>query len=118
MLSNSICNANKEEDSTSSNGKRRTVLTVRGHHPDFAEWWKACTNKVRRPEASRAYSKARTKATREQLLDGWSHYTTTETYLRGYPCNPATWLNQERWNDQPAEIRPTNGYDPHEECGI
>ena len=75
----------------------------RGFVADFAVWYGRYPKKVGRPVAFKSYVKARRNgATAEQILTG------LETYLRTKPeyadwCNPATWLNQERWSDEPTE---------------
>ena len=69
----------------------------------FDEWWEACPKKVGKGAARKAYQKAVKKADPATLLDGiraasmiWSRDKTEKRYIP----NPATWLNQERWEDE------------------
>jgi len=75
----------------------------------FAEWWSAYPRKVGKPAARNAFARA-TKggATLEQLtagLEGWAAYWQARDDPEFVPY-PATWLNQERWNDEPPQQRP------------
>lgn len=76
--------------------------------PDFeakqafeSEWWPAYPHKVGKPDAMRKYIAAHRKAGTDALLAGLQTYIRTKPPDRPW-CNPATWLNQERWNDKPA----------------
>lgn len=65
-----------------------------------AEFWPAYPNKVGKPEALKAFLKARHRAPLESImagLDAYRHKTDDRPW-----CNPSTFLNQDRWNDQPA----------------
>lgn len=72
---------------------------------EFEVFYQAYPHKVGRPAAAKSFTKANKKAPLEQILAG------LETYIGSKPpdrpwCNPATWLNQERWNDHPAPVQP------------
>lgn len=71
--------------------------------PDFAEqFWGAFPNKVGRKAAIdklERIGKTR-RVSFEELMAGLHGYV-TKTDDRPW-CNPLTWLNQERWTDQPA----------------
>lgn len=69
----------------------------------FDYWWEEYPHKVGKGAARLAYARALTKTNHEELVNGIIRYISTKPPDRDY-CNPATWLNQERWNDQPAEI--------------
>ena len=68
---------------------------------DFSEWYGRYPNKVGKGAAVRAYQGARRKADQATLLDGLDRYIAGKPPDRPW-CNPATWLNQDRWLDQPA----------------
>ncbi|MBP2229370.1 hypothetical protein J2847_002664 [Azospirillum agricola] len=70
---------------------------------DFAEWYGRYPHRVGRPAAERAYRAARKRgATREDLLAGAIRYRERLAHPEApRPCNPATWLAQERWTDEP-----------------
>lgn len=69
----------------------------------FYEWWAVYPRKIAKPNAVKAYQAAVKKTTSETLLAAvgklageWSGRSRDE--LKFCP-HPATWLNQERWND-------------------
>lgn len=70
----------------------------------FDVWYQRYPHKVGRAAAEKAFLKAIQKTSVEVLRLG------VERYIRDKPpdrswCNPATWLNQERWLDEPEEIK-------------
>jgi len=73
----------------------------------FDEWWALYPHKVGKPVALASFDKALKLpgVTYDQILNG------LQRYIEGKPpdrqwCNPSTWLNQQRWNDQPAVVQP------------
>ena len=76
------------------------------HTDDFAAWWELYPRKVGKGQAARAYRTARKKATAEALT---AAIVTQGPLLmaRGaqYCPHPATWLNGERWRDEPADLQ-------------
>lgn len=72
----------------------------------FAEWYEKYPHKVGKAAAEKAYSGALKKADPEALAAGLEAYIAAKPPDRAW-CNPATWLHQERWLDQPATA--TNG---------
>lgn len=72
-----------------------------GHSPhEFSEFWAAYPHKVGKGAAVRALSQALRKATMAEIMAGLTAYA-SKSDDRPW-CNPATWLNQERWTDAPA----------------
>lgn len=71
-------------------------------HEFFDEWWKSYPHKIGKGAADKAYHKALKKAQAHELLDGIEKYKKSKPPDRAW-CNPATWLNQERWKDEPDE---------------
>ena len=73
---------------------------------DFDTFYAAYPRRVGKLDAIRAYAKARTVATADEILAG------VESYKRNKPeyadwCHPATWLNKGRWMDEydePARV--------------
>ena len=63
-------------------------------------FWTTYPNKVGKPKALEAFLKARRKVSLELILAGLELYRNKKDD-RAW-CNPATWLNQERWGDEPA----------------
>lgn len=70
----------------------------------FEDFWATYPNKVGKAEAVKAFAKASRKAPLEAIMAGLRAYV-AKTDDRPW-CNPATWLNQERWTDEPAATSP------------
>lgn len=70
---------------------------------DFEEFWKSYPNKVKKQKALTAYKKAREKADALTLLKGLNAYIHNKPEWQAW-CHPSTWLSDNRWNDEPAEI--------------
>ena len=69
---------------------------------DWSAWWAAYPRKRGKGQALRAYRTARKKATAEELLTAISQQSKSLTARGAEYCPyPATWLNGERWTDQP-----------------
>lgn len=68
----------------------------------FEVWYGEYPHKVGRAAAEKAYRSALARASPERLLDGLRQYVVSKPPDREW-CNPATWLNQHRWLDEPAE---------------
>lgn len=84
---------------------------------DFDAWYEAYPRKVARPAAFKAYLKARKKADAATLLAGIEAYRKRKPDYADW-AYPATWLNSERWLDQPDSLpaNPVNGHqDPDAE---
>lgn len=75
---------------------------------DFAEWWEEYPHKVSKSAAAEAYRRALSRAGPAELLAGLRRYVAQKPPDRQW-CNPATWLSQDRWLDQPAMLLPING---------
>ena len=74
---------------------------------DFDAFWAAYPHKVGKADARLKFPKALEKAALPELLAGLQRYIAEKPPDRSW-CNPATWLHQERWGDQPAPV--TNGH--------
>jgi uncharacterized protein YdaU (DUF1376 family) len=70
----------------------------------FLSWYEKYPHKVGRAAAARAFKAAFNKASLLELEAGLERYVKTKPPTTPW-CNPATWLNQQRWLDQPAGIR-------------
>jgi hypothetical protein len=71
---------------------------------EFDQFWSLFPNKVGKRDAERAFANARSRAPLDAILDGLRRYA-AKTDDRPW-CNPATFLNQNRWEDQPATAPP------------
>jgi Protein of unknown function (DUF1376) len=68
----------------------------------FEQFWKQYPHKVGKREAQKSFDAVlrQKRATFEDLTCGLERYI-AKTDDRPW-CNPATWLNQDRWQDEPA----------------
>jgi hypothetical protein len=82
----------------------------------FDEFWEAWPNKVGKPAARKAYKAAAKRHNGldpfdTELMAGMQRYIAEKPVDRPW-LNPATFLNQERWLDQPAPVyQPPKGAD-------
>jgi len=68
---------------------------------EFLEFWAMYPHKVGKPVAEQSYSKARDKNfTKEQIFEGLEKYIKSKPPDRSW-LNPATFINQERFTDEP-----------------
>ncbi len=73
----------------------------------FERWWSHYPSKTGKAAAAKAWRTASKKLGIDDLVAAADRYATSDQVQRGYVCNPATWLNQERWLDeapQPAAV--------------
>src|SRR4051812_31711330 len=96
--------------------KRVREVTAPGWH----EFWTAYPHKIGKHAAERAYRRALASTSPSELRAGLRRYLETKPVERPW-CNPATWLNQGRWLDEPAEqpellmpIHGGRGHGPHQ----
>lgn len=66
---------------------------------DFSEWWSAYPRRVGKLAALKAYTKARSMASAQELLSGIDRYKRAKPDYADF-CFPATFLNQGRWMDE------------------
>lgn len=76
---------------------------------EFAEFWTVFPNKVGKRDAEKSFVAARLRADFASIMEGVRRYA-AKTDDRPW-CNPTTFLNQDRWSDQPAtaQSRPQTG---------
>jgi hypothetical protein len=89
-----------EEDQTPSLRSREIAIVDR-----FAEFWSAYPRKVGKPSGQKAWDKAmKRKADPEQIILAARRYATDPRRSASdikYTAHPATWLNDERYLDEP-----------------
>lgn len=78
--------------------------TSKRERDEFERWYEHFPNKVGKGAAWKAWPSARKQASYEVLCGGLRRYL-AKTDDRPW-CNPATWLNQGRWQDEPAQVSP------------
>lgn len=91
-----------------------TVLKEKNKKENFETWYANYPHKVGKAAAEKAFDQAIKKTTLQELITGLESYKKSKPPDRAW-CNPATWLNQERWKDEPdyttAEKENRNGYE-------
>ena len=97
-----------EEDTDQKEDKPLSDARKTRLHSDFPSnafdrWYAAWPHKVGKDAAFRKFETIRKsgKVTFAELMAGVQRYIATKPPERDW-CNPATWLNQGRWADQPA----------------
>jgi len=73
----------------------------------FDAFWTAYPHKVGKGNARRAWKTATQKASAEVITAGAHRYAADPTRSPNYTAHPTTWLNGERWADEP-ETKPDN----------
>jgi hypothetical protein len=81
------------------------ALDVRNPSLSFDDFYEAFPRHEGKGAAKKAYAKALSKASAEALLSGAVRYGSDPNREPGFTCLPATWLNQERWDDDPLPPR-------------
>jgi uncharacterized protein YdaU (DUF1376 family) len=70
---------------------------------EFETWWPHYPNRVDRGHAIKAFARARETATLEDLIAGAKRYAALVAGKEAtFIAMPATWLNGERWKDEPS----------------
>ena len=90
--------------------------TASGKPSGFARWWEAYPNKVGKQAAERAYATACRKIGGPDpprvLLDGLQRALASGVWDDGFIPHPTTWLNQGRWDDEPApKLQPRRAHE-------
>jgi hypothetical protein len=101
-----------ERDNRDSAPHNRETSLSETNNASFAAFYGAYPHKVGKPLAERAFGRAVKKADLATIMaglatwcDGWR---ADHTETRFIP-HPSTWLNGERWNDQPPPPPRSNG---------
>jgi hypothetical protein len=67
---------------------------------EFAAFWATYPRRVSKPNAMKAYQKARIQATAEEIMAGVRVYLRHLPEETRYVPYAASWLNAERWTDE------------------
>lgn len=90
-----------------------TVLSVaraQRTRAEFDQWWPHYRHKVGKPEALKAFLKVSPEISLDFLIARTDRYFERLAQPNApNPCNPATWLNQARWDDEPMDGGNRNG---------
>lgn len=73
---------------------------------DFEGFWQPYPKKVGKKAAEKKFTSIAQSPSfdLEAIMKGLERYLKCKQVLEGFICNPATWLNEERWNDDYGEI--------------
>ena len=83
----------------------------------FQDFYSKYPNKVSKPVSKAAYEKQRKNYSHEQIMDGLERYIQSKPPDRAW-CNPSTFLNQERFNDEPSNtIQAASNYHENNNAG-
>ena len=81
-----------------------------GVEAEFDGFWKAYPRKVGKPKARRAYLAARKRASLDEIAAGLrAQLPDMRVREPGFIPHPTTWLNQDRWADDPAAAATRTG---------
>jgi hypothetical protein len=72
----------------------------------FDQWWDKYPRKTSKPVARKAFRKALDKASPATLMAAVIVFRDDPNRVQAFTKHPATWLNQECWNDEPLPPRP------------
>lgn len=67
---------------------------------EFELFWSAYPSRVGKADAAKKFQKALKAVDVQTLVEAAKQYCKNKKVLEGFVCNPATWLNQERWKDE------------------
>ena len=81
---------------------------------EFVSFWTEYPNKVGKPKALASFVSARKRASLEAIMAGLRRYVTSKPADRAW-MNPTTFLNQDRWDDSPANVVPMARGSPKDE---
>lgn len=76
---------------------------------EFEKWWACYPKKVGKKAALKAFQNAQNRPRIDDLLKAIDRAKLSEQWRKDggqFIPNPATWLNQGRWDDEPVQIVP------------
>lgn len=101
----------KGKERNGREGKGHRAL-ARAYPPGFERWWTAYPNKIGKDKAAESWRKRNLEPLAEEIIAGLERTRNHVTRDGGkWVPLPATWLNQGRWKDEPAEPLPFAGHD-------
>jgi hypothetical protein len=84
-------------------GKEGITTRVDDANEGFDEFWRTYPKKVGKPAAQKAFKAAKINGHLPEVLDDIEKKITSDTWTKGggqFIPNPATYLNQRRWEDE------------------
>jgi hypothetical protein len=77
----------------------------RSPHSHFAEFWATYPRKRHKPDAERAWKRVRGDDALAAVVAGVGRWKASDAWRRGFVEDPATFLRQRQWEDDPAPPR-------------
>jgi hypothetical protein len=109
----SVKRPDTDTDADAEKGDRRASALVPPGWPEdfFEQFWRKYPNKVDKQGALRLLTRAgkKRRVPWQTIMDGLDRYI-AKTDDRPW-CNPTTWINQSRWEEQHATVRSNNGFE-------
>lgn len=108
-----------DADASDANASVPTLVVNDGWPDDFkAQFWDAYPHRVGKTDALAKLDRIRKskRVTFDKLMSGLRSYIRSKPPDRQW-CNPATWLNQGRWDDEPSTDIQQNTAGQHELLG-
>ena len=97
-----------EKDNQSKRNRANNSLPSTKVDDDFDRFWAIYPRRIGKGEARKAWATATKTTTPDIILAGVERYAPTRTGQDPqYTPHPATWLNQQRWEDEPETPRPS-----------
>ena len=101
LISPFEANNNNNNNNNSNNNNNKKEKNIKKENPDFDAFWKAYPRKTAKKNAEQAWKKVSTPL--DTILNAIERQKKTQQWTKdngAFIPHPATWLNQERWNDQ------------------
>lgn len=103
---------NSQEQSQNSQTPS-SAPSARDSDDGFDRWWSHFPRKVDKGHARKAYRSALKRTTVDELLAGVQRFAETARSLdRQFVPHAATWLNGDRWADEPAAVQASRSREP------
>lgn len=84
--------------------------------PSFDEFWQLWPRREGKANAVKAWQKATKKISESELVEKARAYVTSPTVPeKQFVPHAATWLNGERWNDEPDPVKPDLHHPPEDD---
>ncbi|AHH22084.1 hypothetical protein NONO_c73280 [Nocardia nova SH22a] len=105
-------NRGKEEKTCSSAAPTNDEPPAAASKPNapqgFDDFWNAYPRRQAKGAAIKAWAKAVKRASPREIVDGASRFAADPNRDPAFTAMPATWLNADRWDDDPLPSRPGN----------
>lgn len=94
-------------------GKRANARTNAEADAAFDEFWSTYPRREAKGAARKAWDKALSRASPTAIIAGAQRYRDQPGRETRYTAHPATWLNADRWTDEPLPAGRSNGHQPY-----